>query len=227
MRRPNVIAAWMLGAVASLHLGGCFVAGLASAMGQNFEYQKLVEVPAQYAGLEGHTVAVVVQADYATLYAHPTLVQQLMYNISQRIAMNVPNVQVAPTQAVLLWQYRTPQWEAMPLGELAETMNVQRLVHVDVYEYRLHPPGNSWLWEGAVAADVGIIEADGFDPDSFVETFTVQATFPDVKGVGRESASAAQIETGLLTMFVQKAAWLFYFHHEPKYPDKYEGPPPT
>ena len=44
-----------------------------------------------------------------------------------------------------------------------------RIVYLDVYEYRLHPIGNSWIWEGLCAANVGVIEADSFDPDLFVE----------------------------------------------------------
>lgn len=56
-----------------LCLGGCFVFGLAGVMAQNFEYQKLIEVPPQYNGLEGTRVAVLVEADLSVLYQHPTL----------------------------------------------------------------------------------------------------------------------------------------------------------
>ena len=35
----------------------------------------------------------------------------------------------------------------------------------------------------------------------------------------QKSATASQIETGLLATFVQEAGWLFYDHIEDKYPD--------
>ena len=60
---------------------------------------------------------------------------------------------------------------------------------------------------------------NGFDPDSFSEHWDISVEFPKDKGYGREHASEKAIQTGLLTMFVQKASWLFYDHIEKKYPD--------
>ena len=107
-------------------------------------------------------------------------------------------------------------------GELAEAMGVERIVYIDIHEYRLNPIGNSWLWDGACIAEVGIIEADGIDPDMFADAYTVRAKYPDLQGVGRESATPREIETGLLRRFIQHTAWLFFLHTEPKYPDKYQ-----
>ncbi len=58
-----------------------------------------------------------------------------------------------------------------------------------------------------------------------MDSFTIEIRFPDLKGVGRESAVATQIQTGLLARFVERTAWLFYTHLEPKHPDKYKPPP--
>ncbi len=212
-----------LGVLCMLPLGlsGCFFFGLAGALGQNFEYQKLIEVPAKYDGLRNMRVAVLVGADLSLLYEHPLLIQTVATNISQAIAQHVEGAVVISPTAIQGWQYRTPQWSALPYGEIAKALNVDRLVFIDIYEYRLNPPGNSYLWDGAAAADIGITEADSFDPDAYVETFQIAASFPDIRALGRESASATQIETGLLTRFMRQIAYLFYLHEEPKYPDKY------
>jgi hypothetical protein len=212
----------ILAAAALLSSGGCALAGLASAMGQNFEYQKLIEVPPQYTGLEYQTVAVIVETDLAILYEHQNLVPALINGISARIQQNVEGARVLSPQMVLAWQYHTPQWNALPYGDIALALGVERIVYLDVYEYRLHPIGNSWIWEGLCAANVGVIEADSFDPDLFVEEFVVQAEFPHERGIGRESANATQVETGLLYEFLKKAGGLFYLHTVPKHPDKYD-----
>ena len=107
----------------------------------------------------------------------------------------------------------------MPYGDIAASLGVNRIVLIDIPEYRLNPPGNRWLWDGVCAATVNIIERDGIDPDMFADTFTVTSAFPDVEGVDRTAASADQIETGLLADFVKRTAWLFHEHLEPKYPD--------
>jgi len=210
-------------AAAAMLLTGCEVGKLIGGIAQADEDQKLIEVLPKYDGLQGHTVAVVVDADMSTLYEHPYLVAKLTNEVSAQIAQLVPDCmgKVQPPQAVINWQYRTPQWSALPLGDLADQLNVDRVVHIDVLEYRLNPPGNRWLWEGVCVARVGIIERGGIDPDTFSQTFDINAKFPTVTGVGRESASEANIQTGLLFTFVQKTGWLFYKHEEPKHPDRY------
>jgi hypothetical protein len=216
----------VLVAAAGFGLVGCGVEKLIGGMAQNFEYQKVIEVHPAYDGLEHSTVAVVVDADLSTLYEHPDVSVTIASNVSRRIQAFVPGAEVMPPGFVSEWQFRTPQWSAMPYGEIAARLRVDRVVFIDVYEFRLNPPGNRWLWEGVCAANVGIIERDGFEPDAFVENFAIESSFPPVRGVGRESADAARIQTGVLTIFIEKVAWLFYTHFEAKYPDKYQGEVP-
>jgi hypothetical protein len=209
--------------VLGLALAGCGVERLVGGMMQNYEYSKVIEVHAAYPGLENKTVAVLVDVDLGTLYEHPDVLLTIATNVSHRIQANVPGVTVVAPSYVSEWQFRTPMWSAMPYAEIAESIGVDRVVHIDLYEFRLHPRGNRWLWEGVCAANVGIIERDGLDPDSYVDVFNVESAYPDLKGLGRESADATQIQTGLLSQFVERASWLFYPHFEPKHPDKFKG----
>jgi hypothetical protein len=203
-------------------MGGCVLFGLAGAMGQSFEYQKLIEVYAKYDGIENKKVAVLIEADLTVLFEHPALVPAVTSGVSARIARDVPGAQVVRPDRIIAWQYSTPQWAALPMGDVAEQLGVDRIIYINIYEYRLHPPGNSWLWEGKAAAEVHVYEADSFDPDAFVESFDVQSEFPGITGLGRESATEQQIEQGVLGQFIRNLAWLFHFHQEPKYPDKYQ-----
>jgi hypothetical protein len=200
-------------------LGGCAVAYAIGGMAQNVEYQKQVQTPAEYDDLAGKDVAVVVDTDLAILYEHPGLVEKVTTGVTLRIGRDVPDARVVRPSDIIAWQWKTPQWNAMPYGEMAASLNVDRVIYVDIYEYRLNPPGNRWLWDGVCAASVNVIERDWIDPDMFAETFTVTSRFPDLEGVDRTSASADQIETGLLADFVKRTAWLFHEHLEPKYPE--------
>lgn len=202
-------------------LGGCQIGQLFGSMAQTHDEQKLIDTPARYAGLENKTIAVVVEADMSTLYQFPGVVAAVGDGISRRLARDVPQARVVPFQRVLDWQFRTPQWGALPLGEVTEHLGVERVVKVDILEYRLNPPGNRFLWEGVCTARIGVIERDAIDPDMYVETFDVSASFPNKTGVGRDSAPAVAIEHGLLHEFIKKSAWLFHRHEEPKHPDKY------
>ena len=212
-------------ALAGSTLAGCEAAYLLGGMAQNFDYSKQIEVLSKYDGLENQSVAVIVQSDMATMYEHPDLEYSIAIGIAGRIQKEVPGVKVVDPRRVHTWKFRTPQWSSMPMGEIATQLDVDRLVHVDIYEYRLHPPGNRYLWDGVCAANVGVIERGGYDPDTFVDSFNVESRYPDLEGVGRENASPSQIQSGVLVPFVQRTAWLFHTHLEPKHPDKYKPPP--
>ena len=213
----RLLAAAMI--VSALQLPGC-IAGAVGALGQQIERGKKLDVPAAYDGLEGKACAVVVNADYATLVEHPGVVANITANLAARIRMYVRNATVLPPATVLNWQDRTPQWRALPYGDVARELGVERLVYVDLYEYRLNPTGNSYLWDGVAGANIGVIESDGLAPDEFVYTTNIVSKFPDKEGIGRESARREDIEKGLLTRFIQRSSWLFYRHIEDKYPDK-------
>jgi hypothetical protein len=211
----------LLAALSPLLSTGCAIPTLIGGMAQVEEYQKLVDTPPKYAGLEGKTVAVLVQADYSTMFEHADVVANITGGVAGRIATKLENKQVLDARHVINWQYRTPQWAALPFGEMCAQLNVDRIVFIDLLEYRLNPPGNRYLWEGTCVARVGIIERDGIDPDMFVETFDLSVKYPHESGITRDSASADTINYGLQYNFVEKTTWLFYQHLEPKYPDKY------
>lgn len=191
---------------------------MVAAVSGQLERAKKIEVLAEYEGLRHRSVAVVVQSDLSLLYEHPTVAPNVAANLAARISAEVEGARVLDPRAVLQWQWQTPNWTSLPYGQIAEELGVERVVVVDIHEYRLHPPGNSWLWDGVAGATVGIIERGGFEVDEFAQTYSVFEKFPDMEGVARDSANARQVETGLLTKFIQRVAWLFYDHLEDKYP---------
>lgn len=229
-RRATIaIAAALSGAAgaAAALLAGCEIFPLVGGMAQNFEYQKLIEVHPQYAGLENHKTAVLVSTDYAVLYEHSDIPLTISANVSNTIATKVPGATIVSPAVVLEWQFRTPSWQALTYSEMATVLKAERLVIVDIQEFRLNPPGNQWLWEGACSAQIHVVEAGGIDPDSFADSFGIEVEYPGISGVSREQATSSAIKTGVLAQFCQKTSWLFYQHLEPKYPDKYNGPPPA
>lgn len=222
MRITTLIATLMLLPLVLVQ-NGCAVASLAGGMMQNAEYQKKVRVYAEYDGLAHERVAVLVSADMGVYYDFPLVPDIIATAVAARIATYVEGVSVIDPRTVKQWQYRTPQWQALPYGDIVEGLNVDRVVFIDLYEYRLHPPGNSYEWEGRVVANIGVIERDGFSADDFADTFRVQAQFPPIRGVSTDSARAGDIQTGLMQIFIKETAYLFYMHERPKYPDKYQG----
>jgi hypothetical protein len=207
-------------------LPGCGVFGVASKVGEAIESEKQVEVLARYRGLENKSIAVVVNADRSVLYEYPTVVPYITSSVAGGIRNRVSGVKdkVMPPAESLGWCYRTPSWTTLPLGQVADDLRVDRVVVIDIYEFRLNPPGNRWLWDGMAAANVGIIERDSLDPDAFVEEYSVAVKFPEKMEIGRESAREEDVLLGLTAKFAQTITKLFYDHLEAKYPDRKLNP---
>ena len=216
MRRG--MAAIALAAVVALALPGCILAGITSAIGQKIEKDKMIEVLARYRGLENRSVAVLAHTDMTTAYENPMAVANIVANVASQIQRRVGGSRVLDPRDTLSWSHQHPAWPSMPPGEVAKELDVERVVMIDIYEYRLNPPGNAWIWEGVAAANVTVIEVDGIDPDAPAEEFNVAVGFPEDEGISRDMATANDIELGLQKLFVDKVAWLFYDHIEPKYP---------
>ncbi len=209
-------------------MSGCAMFAFGGAVRQSFEDQKLVETQPQYS-LDGLRVAIVINTDLSVHYQHPGIANLIAEGIVARLAKassegtrGVQNIRILDPGLVARWQFETPQWSAMPTNELIQSLGVDRVIYIDLHEYRLTPPGNQWLWEGLCDATIGIIEDDGYEQDGFTDVYAITATFPIRPSVlARQEADEADIARGLLTEFMKQTAWLFYFHLEPKNPDRY------
>lgn len=175
-------------------------------------------VEAEYPELAGKRVAVVVAADRVVQAEQPGLLAQLTNAVAGRLAAHAGAVLVPPT-ATLAYLYNHPRWPAMPYSELAEALGAQTLVVVDLYEYRLHEPGNVWLWEGRASASVGVVETAGPLPDDFTFSRDVAVRFPDQSGYSRSDLSEIQVRSALTKRLVDRITWLFYDHKEDYYPE--------
>ena len=220
---PRILAATLLLAAMPV-LASCGVAGLASKVGDAIEAEKKVEVLAKYRGLENRTVAVVVNADRGVLYEYPTVMPNVGGNVAIDIKRFVSGSQILDPREALQWCYNKPSWTTLPLGQVVDDLGVERVVYVDLYEFRLNPPGNRWIWDGMAGATIGIIERDSLDPDAAAETYEMVVRFPDQKDLSRESAREADVQLGLVARFTQSVNKLFYDHMEDKYPDKKINP---
>lgn len=217
MKRLLLAAALIAPALATATACGPLYA--LGAIGNEFERAKKIEVLAEYEGLENRTVAVIVDADASVRFQFPTMTTTVAANIAYRIQTNVRGASLLAPATVAQWQYQTPAWTTLPYGQIADELGVERVVLVDIYEFRLNPPGNQYMWDGAAAANVSIIEREHPEPDAFAETFDIRVSFPGGEVRPRESMSPQIMLQGLMTRFVQEAAWLFYTHLEDKYPD--------
>lgn len=197
-------------------LGACSVVG---AIAANADREGSHKVPAAVRALEGKSFAVLVQADRSIQGEHPLLVEYLTRNIVRRLAAaeNSPRASgFVPADDVLKFTYDSPSWPLKSKAELAEALGgVERLVIVELIEYRLHDPGNRYVWDGRAAATVSVFEGASAVSELALAEKSVSVKFPDSLGQDEEQLSARVVNSAIAQRLIDRASWLFYDHEEP------------
>jgi len=176
------------------------------------DQKKMVDIPAEFMELDGQKVAVMVAADGLLLYQYPKAPDQICRAVTGKIAAHVPGVTTTIPNQVMRFQKDNPYWQNIRYGELARKMGVDKVVLIDLVEYRTHEPGNAYLWQGIITANIGVIDTHAQDPDNFVYYNTVEVRFPEKSSIGLVDSDDESIQLGMLILFARDAGGLFYDH---------------
>jgi hypothetical protein len=212
--RASALAAALLAGVAAVP--GCTLLG---GMIESYRQQSTFAVPAEYVGLAGKSVAVVVIADRSIEADFPGITGTLIDRINNNLRDNAGPSKAFPSVQLVQYLMNNPQLLVRPRGELAKDLGVERLVVVELQEFRLNDPGNQYLWDGVAIGQVAVVEADGPLPDDYAFARPVRVAFPDKKGMGPEQFGRDVVSSALISRFINRTSWFFYEHQEPYYPE--------
>lgn len=176
-----------------------------------------VTVRPQYTDLSSKTVAVLVTADRVILTRFPYAARNVTRAVTREIALNVEEVRVVDPKRVLDYQDDNPAWSTLPPGDLVRAMEVDRLILVELAEYRTHEPGNPHVKLGTVSGTVDLYEAEALDPNQKVLTTPITVQFPRTAKtkVGLVGTDDKTIEAGMLKDFSLRAGGVFFEHEVP------------
>ncbi len=193
---------------------GCQLFGLVGAMAESAHRQGTTTYPADYTGLEGHSYAVVISADRMIEADHPGITTRLTQIIDRDLHANAGATAHIPPGRLISYLYANPGWQALPRGELGEQLGVDRLIIVELIEYRLHEPGNRYTWNGVASGIVEVYEIDSSLPDDPIYEHSIAVRFPDKEGMLEEELPRNVVTSELSRRFGQRVAWLFFEHEE-------------
>ncbi|MEM1445907.1 MAG: hypothetical protein AAGF84_07625 [Planctomycetota bacterium] len=171
-------------------------------------------VAAQYTNLAGKKIAVLVLISETTQFRFPESKRGLTNALTRSIGQNVEGVTMVPAETALAYQTQNPYWPAVPPSRLIDALGVDRLIVVDVEEYRTQEPGNRHLWRGVIDALVAVYEAEAPDPDDKAFEQRVRAEWPEGTTVGMTEGDDATMQTAALAKFTLRGAGLFYDYEE-------------
>jgi len=200
--------------IALIVLPGCIIAAAVGGMAESYNRTGTTVFPAEYPGISGKSFAVVATGSRLMESEHPGLTARLIQRVNNRLITNANPSYAIPSNDLLKVLYNTPQWPAMTRGEVAEMLGVERLVVIELIDYRLQEPGNQYVWDGVASVLVTVFESDSGLPDDPVYEKAIRVTFPDATGLLRTDIPETAITSEMSNRIINRVAWLFYEHEE-------------
>ena len=195
-------------------MGGCNIVGFWGAIEQERRRTGTVLVEAEYRGLEGQSVAVVVDAQRDIYMTSPQIVGAILTEVHARLEQNAGAERIVSPQQVQTIMYDEPDLLDRTFDEVAARFNVTRLVVIQLEEFRLSEFGNQYVWNGYAAGNLMVIEADSFMEDDVRLERYVKVEYPDQPNVTIDEMPAQIVASELLRRFANRTSWFFYDHRE-------------
>lgn len=202
----------------TLGLSGCNIVGFFGAIEQERRRTGTVLVEAEYRGLEGQSVAVIVDAQRDVYMTSPEIVGAILTEVWARLDENAGAERIVSPQQVQTVLYDEPDLLDRTFDEVAERFGVTRLVVIQLEEFRLSEFGNEYVWNGNAAGNLMVIEADSYLEDDVRLERYVSVTYPDQPNVTVDDVPAVVVAGELIRRFANRASWFFYDHRE-RYPE--------
>lgn len=198
--------------------GGCNILGFFGALEEQRRRTGKVWVDGEYDGLEGQKVAVVIDASdeiYAT--AGEQIVRNILAGIIARLEANADVQSILPEVEIHRMLYDEPDLLDHTFDYVAARLGVDRLIVIQLDEFRLAEPGNQYVWNGQVAGNLLVIEADSYIEDDVRFEQNVNITYPDQPNTTIDDLGGQAVLLELIRRFSSRSSWFFYRHQE-RYP---------
>ena len=213
MFRRSVIkvALWTPVALFPVAMAGCAAAGfVAQAIPQS--------VKAEYPGLAGQKVAVMVWADRGARIDFPNLQLDTANQIQADLASQVKDKsELAKTEfpwearSVLRFQKEHPEVEMMPVTSYAQRISgITRLIYVEVSDFSTRNDVAVQLLRGSMGGNVKVVEITNGVSKIVYERSNIRVTFPEKSPDGVINVSEDKIYAGTVTSFADTVSKLFY-----------------
>ncbi len=187
-------------------------AGCGNIMYFIWPFDRTVTVPAEFNGLENHTVAVVVFARENTLFEHPEAPLHLSSIASAMLRKEIKNITTVDSMKITAYQSKNINWAEMDRSALGRVLKADFVLFVSLVEFSTVEEGYVDLLRGRINGEAKLFDCSKPEVDSLVWTCpNIRLEFPKTPTV-RNSRNEETIRTTILTRFCNKLTKKFYSH---------------
>ncbi len=172
------------------------------------------EVKAEYSKIGDRKMAVVVWADQATIDMYPRARQHVAKAVVYYISKNVPTARLVEPEAVEAIQARSRDWEGWSNRQLAEKLQCDLLLRIDLLDYTTRAGGARELRKGRVRGTLHLYDVAQDEGRESVYQSDVAVTYPPGSIHGVPDMNDDQMFHETVDLFGQMVARKFYDHSE-------------
>ncbi len=169
-------------------------------------------VKAEFDGLAGHSVAIVVYVDRGTEIEYPTVRGEIAMELGAQLQKNVKNCFITDPSVVISYQDKNIEWDLTEKTKLCKTFQVDYLLYVSVNTFSTHEPGDRYMFQGQINADVSLYDAHKKEREAVVwKGRDIKSSFPSQPAPYAIDDAPRQ---GAIAKFADIVARKFYTYKE-------------
>ncbi|MDX2200220.1 MAG: hypothetical protein SF069_14765 [Phycisphaerae bacterium] len=207
----SLFAASILGASLALlaSASGCKLMAAGAVL---FGNEPTRDVPAEWPHLNDKKIAVAVWAEMDTLFEYPYVQLEIGRHIEDALGPQVKGVTFVPSQQVVQYQQREPNWDRRSPCELGEKLGADRVLFIELTQYTTREPDSPHLFRGRISANVKIFDSTAADTAPPYRT-VVETTYP-ADSTGEYGTDDVSIRKLTMETFAREVAQKFYDRKE-------------
>ena len=174
------------------------------------------KVKAEFAGLPGKSVVIVIYCDKRVQYEHPNVRLSVSSAVAGELEKNVDDITVIDSRRVVKYQDGNIYWDEMEKTQLGKSFGADFLLFVSLVEYSTREPGSLNLYRGRINAQAGLHQASMPEREARLwRNKAIRVIHPkdDPTGLLRDDDRAVREKTEAI--FADKLAKKFYDHEVP------------
>ena len=170
-------------------------------------------VKAEFPGLAGKSVVVVVFCDKRTQYDYPDITLTLAAAIAGELERNVKKIRVIDPRQVVKYQDSNIYWDEMGKTELGRGLGADFVLFVPVEEFNTRETGSQNLYRGRITSQCGLWQVSLPEQKARVwQGETIRVVYPEHDPTGLLQENDRVVRDKTERLFANRLAKKFYDH---------------
>jgi len=170
-------------------------------------------VEAEFHGLEGRRVAVVIYADPRVQYDYPFARLTVATAVGSELRNRLKGVTVIEPAKIIKYQDQNTYWESMEKTELAKALGADYVLMISLMEYTTRELGSVDLLRGRITAQCSVCQAGLAERESCVwRGKDIVIVYPPDRPAGAAGDNDTAIRVSTERLFAEELTRKFYKH---------------